>query len=88
LDWLGGQVDNAPYRIINSSTVDIGSPPIEATFHYRILGGNTLILSPVLTKAMVREAVADPKGFHAAGWAESVAYAGQTWKRVPCQSWC
>jgi hypothetical protein len=26
LDWLGGQVDNGPYRIINDNTVYIGSP--------------------------------------------------------------
>src|SRR5262249_9787722 len=26
LDWLGGQVDNGPYRIINNDTVYIGSP--------------------------------------------------------------
>jgi len=56
LDWLGGQVDNGPYRIINNNTVYIGSPPIAATFHYRILHGDTLMLSPVLTKAMIRQA--------------------------------
>jgi hypothetical protein len=29
LDWLGAQVDNGPYRIINNNTVYIGSPPAE-----------------------------------------------------------
>lgn len=88
LDWLGGQVDNGPYRIIDSNTIRIGSPPAEVTFHYRILHGNTLMLTPVLTKAMLRQALADPQKFSAAGWAVSVAYAGYTWKRVPCQSRC
>jgi hypothetical protein len=86
LDWLGGQVDEDSYRIVNDNTVRIGSPGV--AFHYRILHGNTLMLTPVLTKAMVREALADPKEFSAAGWAVSVAYAGHPWKHVPCQSWC
>jgi hypothetical protein len=88
LDWLGGQVDNGPYRIINHNTVHIGSPPAGATFHYRILHGDTLMLSPVLTKAMIRKALAHPQKFSAAGWAVSVGYAGYSWKRVPCQNWC
>jgi len=46
------------------------------------------MLSPVLTKAMLRQALAHPQKFSAAFWAVSVAYAGSTWKRVPCQSWC
>jgi hypothetical protein len=84
LDWLGGQVDDDRYRIINNNTVYIGS----TRFHYRILHGDTLMLSPVLTKAMLRKALAHPQKFSPAGWAVSVAYAGYTWKRVPCQSWC
>jgi hypothetical protein len=88
LDWLGGQVDNGPYRIINDNTVYIGSPPIAAAFHYRIVHGDTLMLSPVLTKAMLRQALAHPDQFSAAFWAVTVAYAGYTWKRVPCQNWC
>jgi len=88
LDWLGGQVDNGPYRVINNNTLDIGSPPIAETFHYRILRGDTLLLTPVLTTAMLRQALAHPDKFSAAFWAMSVAYAGYTWKRVPCQNWC
>ena len=88
LDWLGGQVDNAPYHVINSSTIHIGSGDPGATFHYRITNGNTLTLTPVLDAAMRRQALANPKRFSSAGWAVSVAYAGSTWKRVPCQSWC
>jgi hypothetical protein len=57
------------------------------TFHYRVIH-DTLRLAPVLTKAMVRKALARPKAFSDAGWAVSVAYPGQTWKRVPCGQWC
>ena len=46
------------------------------------------MLSPVLTKAMLRQALAHPQKFSTALWAVSVAYAGHTWKRVPCQNWC
>jgi hypothetical protein len=88
LDWLDGQVDNGPYRIVNNNTVYIGNPPTGAAFHYRILPGDTLMLSPVLTKAMLRQALAHPHKFSAAFWATSVAYAGYAWKRVPCQNWC
>ena len=80
LDWKGGQVDDGQYRIVNSNTIRIGSQP----FHFRILHGNTLTLSPVLTKAMVHQAVAHPQKFSMAFWAVSVAYAGYTWKRVTC----
>jgi hypothetical protein len=84
LDWLGGQVDDDQYRIIDGDTVSIG----KVTFQYRITNGNTLTLSPLLTTAMIRQALADPREFSDAGWAVSVAYAGYSWKRVPCQSWC
>ena len=47
-----------------------------------------LSLTPVLTKTMVRQALAHPQEFSDAGWAVSVAYAGHLWKRVPCEGWC
>ena len=62
--------------------------PGGANFHYRILQGRTLMLTPVLTKAMIQQALANPKKFSVAGWAVSVAYAGHSWRRVPCQGWC
>jgi hypothetical protein len=80
LDWKGGQVDDGTYKIINERTFRIG--PVH--FRFRILKGNTLMLTPVLTKAMVRQAVAHPQQFSPAFWAVTVAYAGDTWKRVPC----
>jgi hypothetical protein len=86
LDWLGGRVDDGSYRIIDDHTVSIN----QVAFHYRIARkyGNTLTLSPVLTKAMVRQARANPAEFSLAGWAVSVAYAGYSWTRVPCEGRC
>jgi hypothetical protein len=85
LDWLGGQVDGAPYRIINNDTVEIGHGLPHAKFHFTISGGGTqLMLTPILTKAMIRQANAHPNGFTSALWAVSVAYAGHTWTRVHC----
>ena len=86
LDWKGGQVDDGSYQIVNSNTFRIGSPGVK--FHFRILHRNMLMLSPVLTSAMVREAVAHPKKFSSAFWAVSVAYAGHPWKRSPCEGRC
>jgi hypothetical protein len=84
LDWKGDQVDENPYTIVDGHTMKIG----DTTFHYRISdGGNTLALSPVLTKVMIDEALANPKD-NAAGWAVSVAYRGYTWQRAPCEGWC
>jgi hypothetical protein len=83
VDWLGGQVDDGQYTVTGDSTLKIG----KVTFHYRVVH-DTLRLAPVLTKAMVRKALARPKAFSDAGWAVSVAYPGQTWKRVPCGQWC
>jgi hypothetical protein len=59
LDWLGGQVDDAPYRIVNSDTIETGSGVLHAVFH--TIGDGKLMLSPRLTKAMIREAAAHPK---------------------------
>jgi hypothetical protein len=77
-DENGNQVDSDSYRIINDNAVRIGN----VTFHYRIINGDTLMLSPVPTKAQIRTALAHPKEFSAAAWAFSVAFPGQAWKRV------
>jgi hypothetical protein len=85
LDWEGDRVDDGSYTIVDDDTFRIGN----TAFRYRIAeGGNTLSLSPVLTQAMIHEALADPKAFSEAGWAVSVAYPGYTWQRVPCDGWC
>jgi hypothetical protein len=83
LDWLGGQVDDGHYTVTGDSTLEIGT----VNFRYRVVH-NTLRLTPVLTKALVHEALARPKKFSEAGWAVSVAYPGHTWRRVPCGHWC
>jgi hypothetical protein len=84
LDWLGGQVDDGKYQIVDSTTLRIGA----VDFRYSIKNGNRLTLSPVLNQALKRQALADPQKFSDAGWAVSVAYPGQTWTRVACQGWC
>ncbi|CAN5333468.1 hypothetical protein BH18ACT12_BH18ACT12_04310 [soil metagenome] len=84
LDWKNKQVDDGEYRIVNARTVRIG----DGTFRYRILDANKLMLSPVLSAAAVRQALAHPLQFSLAGWMVSVAFAGHTWKRVPCAGWC
>jgi hypothetical protein len=84
LDWLGGQVDDGTYVPTGDSTLEIG----QVTFRYRVVDHDTLLLTPMVTKAMVRQALARPKEYSDAGWAVSVAYAGHPWKRVPCEDWC
>jgi hypothetical protein len=79
LDWKGGQVDDGPYHPVNKNTVRIGT----VMFHFTIRGGR-LMLSPLLTRKMIRQAVADAAKFSPAFWAVSVAYSGHSWKRVPC----
>jgi hypothetical protein len=81
LDWLGGQVDDGTYTV-KGATLTIG----HVTFHYRIVSGNSLHLSPVLTKTMIRAALAHPAKFSDAGWAISVAYPGLTWSRANCDN--
>lgn len=83
LDWLGDPVDDGTY-VLKGDTVQIG----QVTFRYRVVDHDTLVLTPVLTKAMVRQALTDPKEYSDAGWAVSVAYASHSWKRVPCEGWC
>jgi hypothetical protein len=84
LDWLGGQVDDGRYEVASNSTLRIGN----VTFRYRVVDQDTLFLTPVLTKSMVRQALANPAEFSDAGWAVSVAYPGHSWKRAPCDGWC
>jgi hypothetical protein len=85
LDWSGAQVDDGTYQIIDDHTLSIGSTgEAGVTFHYAIQSGETLMLSPVLTKEMISRALADPKNFSSALWALSVAYPDYSWARAPC----
>jgi hypothetical protein len=80
----GQRVDEGSYKIIDSDTFRIG----RATFDYKILGGETLVMDPVITKAQRREALANPGEFTDATWMVSVALPGTSWHRVDCGSWC
>jgi hypothetical protein len=76
-------VDDGVYEITENGTFVIG----DVTFHYKI-EGDSLMLTPVLTKEMKAEARAHPLEFTDAGWALAVSYPGQVWKRVDCSGWC
>src|SRR5262249_27667387 len=59
-----------------------------ASFRYRIVNGETLTLTPLITQGMKADALAHPLRFSTAGWMVSVAMTGQKWKRIPCNQWC
>lgn len=86
LDENESPVDEGRYEIIDSRTIRIGGDQGVA-FKYKI-EGDKLMLSPVLTQAMVQEARANPLEITNAARAIAVAYPGQAWKRVNCKSWC
>ena len=83
LDQNGQQVDDGRFHI-NGHTLRINA----GTFRYRIRNGKRLNLTPVITAAARREALADPLQFSVAVWMVAVAYPGHTWKRVACNGWC
>jgi hypothetical protein len=87
LDENEDQVDDGTYEIIDDRTFVISKEFPDVTFHYSIEGGG-LSLSPVLTPALKRDALAHPLEFSAAGWSISVSYPGHTWERVSCGGWC
>jgi hypothetical protein len=84
LDQDLNRVDEDPYRIVDDHTVRIG----RGRFEYRITGGDTLILNPVIGAAARRRALSHPFEFSTAGWQAAVAYGGLPWKRVRCYGWC
>ena len=57
------------------------------TFRIRIRDGR-LHLTPRITAAQKREALAHPLEFSSAGWMVAVAFPGHAWQRVPCNEWC
>ena len=77
------QVDDGQYDILDGGRVRIGG----VVFRYEI-GRDELSLSPVITPAMKKEALAQPLEFSDAGWSVAVSYPGQVWKRVDCSGWC
>jgi hypothetical protein len=84
VDWNNQQVDDGSYKIMDDHTLVIG----KTTFHYRIEGGDTLTLDPVIPAASRRRALAHPQKFSAAAWSVTVAYPGMSWERVSCSGWC
>lgn len=83
LDWNEEPVDDGRYRVVDARAFRIG----QALFRYRV-SGNELELTPVITAAAKRQALAKPLDFSTAGWQVAVAFPGHTWKRVPCKNWC
>ena len=83
LDWKGKQVDDGRYRVIDRRTFRIGP----AEFRYRI-SRKQLMLTPVITAAAKRQALAHPLEFSPAGWQVAVSFPGHAWNRVRCNQWC
>jgi hypothetical protein len=83
LDWKNQQVDDGPYRVVDSRTLRIGN----AVFHY-LITGKQLALAPVILGDAKRRALANPLEFSTAGWQVAVSFPGHTWNRVPCNNWC
>ena len=83
LDQHGEQVDDGRYRLLTSTTVKIN----DGTFRFRIQG-KTLTLTPLLTRAEKRQALAHALKFSTAGWMVAVSYLGHSWRRAPCGQWC
>jgi hypothetical protein len=81
------QVDDGTYEITDDGTFVVSKEFPDVTFEYTI-DGDRLTLTPVLTPAMKEAALAKPLEFTPAGWAITMAYPGQEWKRVDCTEWC
>jgi hypothetical protein len=77
------QVDDGSYQV-HGDTLVIGA----GRFRYHVTNGDTLTLEPLLTAEQRRQTLAHPQDFTDGMWMVSVAYAGSTWKRVPCLGWC
>lgn len=82
VNWVNKQVDDGHFTIVGS-TLHFGP----STFRYTI-NSNRLSLTPTISAAMKRQALAHPLAFSTAGWMIAVALPGGTWKRVPCNGWC
>jgi hypothetical protein len=81
------QVDDGTYEITGDGTFVVSKEFPDVTFKYTI-DGDRLTLTPVLTPPLKKAALAKPLDFTAGGWAITMAYPGQEWKRVACNGWC
>jgi hypothetical protein len=82
VDWTNKQVDDGHFTTVGN-TLHVGA----SLFRYTI-SANRLSLTPMISAAMKRQALAHPLTFSAAGWMIAVALPGGTWKRVACNAWC
>ena len=88
-DGRFGSLDQNLQQVDDGTYTNVGDTLVFGTkrFRYRVIHGDTLTLESVITSKMRRHALARP--FNGAWeWLVSVAYAGSTWKRVPCNRWC
>jgi hypothetical protein len=83
LDQNGQRVDDGTWKIVGTDTFRIGG----AAFRFRI-SGSALSLTPLITAAQKRTALAHPLRWSTAGWMVAVTFPGLTWARVPCAGWC
>ena len=81
-------MDDAPYRVLDERTLRLSPEFGDETYHYRIVGGNELTLTPVIPARSKREAIANPLEFSLAAHSAAVAYTGHTFKRVECANRC
>ena len=87
LDGQEEQVDDGTYRLVGDRSAVISKEFGDVKFEYEVKG-DKLALSPGVTPAMEKLALAQPLEFSAAGWATSVSYPGHEWTRVACDAWC
>jgi hypothetical protein len=80
-------VGGTSYEIIDEGRFRIGNTDSAVVFRYKV-EGDALSLSPVLTSAMKKQALAHPRQITNAGRAIAVSYPGHEWKRVECGDWC
>jgi hypothetical protein len=83
LDQSGRQVDDGKYHLAGADLVKIN----DGLFRFRIQG-QALTLTPMLTAAEKRAALAKPLNFSTAGWMVAVSNGGHPWKRGACGTWC
>lgn len=60
----------------------------KSKFRYRVRGNGRLTLTPLITRDERQRALDHPTVFTTAVWMVTLAYAGSTWHRAPCQGWC
>jgi hypothetical protein len=82
VDWANKQVDDGHFTVVGN-TLHFGP----SVFRYSI-SANRLTLTPMISAAMKRHALAHPLAFSTAGWMIAVALPGGAWKRVACNGWC